>query len=143
MFAREIPLLTAQPGHGNCTLPLQESDHGSDRVLGGNRDTHMHVVRHEMPFDYLALLLGPAHGKSVPDDGASARISPFVVAWARTRHGTCSPIWNGIGFDKDLTIKILLSSSRVLIKPLEEDFIGTVKPLRVSLVEPVAYPKPS
>src|SRR5439155_6089505 len=33
--------------------------------------------------------------------------------------------------------------SRVLIKPLGEDFIGTVKPLRVSLVEPVAYPKPS
>ena len=35
MFAREIPLLTAQPGNGDCTLPLQESDHGSDRVVGG------------------------------------------------------------------------------------------------------------
>ena len=57
MFAREIPLLTAQPGNGDCTLPLQESDHGSDRVLGGNRDAHMHMVRHQMTLDNLAFLL--------------------------------------------------------------------------------------
>ena len=46
MFAREIPLLTAQPGNRDCTLPLQKSDHRSYRVLGGNRDAHMHMVRH-------------------------------------------------------------------------------------------------
>src|SRR5713101_3205048 len=60
MFAREIPLLTAQPGNGDGTLPLQKSDHGSYRVLGGNRDAHMHMVRHQMSFDNLTLLLpGP------------------------------------------------------------------------------------
>src|SRR5579859_6060069 len=74
---------------------------------------------------------GPAHGKSVPDDGASARILLCAVAWAQTRYGTCSPIWNGIGFGKALTFKILLSSSKVLIKPLEEDFM----PERSNLVE--------
>ena len=57
MFAREIPLLPAQPGNGDCTLPLQKSDHGSDRVLGGNGDAHMHMVWHEVSFDNLTLLL--------------------------------------------------------------------------------------
>src|SRR6202051_2493078 len=57
MFAREIPLLTAQPGNGDCTLPLHKSHHGSHRVLGGNRDTHMHMVRHQMSFNNLTLLL--------------------------------------------------------------------------------------
>ena len=57
MFAREIPLLTAQPGNGDGTLPLQKSDHGSDWVLGGNRDAHMHMVWHQVSFDYLTLLL--------------------------------------------------------------------------------------
>src|SRR5206468_2370756 len=57
MFAREIPLLAAQPGNGDCTFPLQKSDHGSYRVLGGNRDAHMHMVRHQVSFDNLTLLL--------------------------------------------------------------------------------------
>ncbi len=57
MFAREIPLLTAQSGNRNCTLPLQKSDHRSYRVLGGNRDAHMHMVRHQVSFDNLTLLL--------------------------------------------------------------------------------------
>src|SRR5258707_1550801 len=57
MFAREIPLLPAQPGNSDRTLPFQKPDHGSHRVLGGNRDTHVHMVRHQMPFDNLALLL--------------------------------------------------------------------------------------
>src|SRR6266550_8194282 len=57
MFAREIPLLTAQPGNRNCTLPLQKSDHRSYWVLGGNRDAHMHMVRHQVSFDNLTFLL--------------------------------------------------------------------------------------
>src|SRR5712692_446447 len=44
MLAREIPLLPAQPGNGDGTLPLPKSDHGSYRVLGGNRDTHMNSI---------------------------------------------------------------------------------------------------
>src|SRR5690348_7504992 len=57
MLARKISLLTAQPGNSDRTLPFQKPDHGSYRVLGGNRDAHMHMVRHQVPFDYLALLL--------------------------------------------------------------------------------------
>jgi len=57
MFTREIPLLPAQPGNSNCALPLQKSDHRSYRVLGGNRDAHMHMVRHQVYFDNLTLLL--------------------------------------------------------------------------------------
>src|SRR6266851_8841579 len=57
MFAREIPLLTAQSGNRNCTLPLQKSDHRSYWVLGGNRDAHMHMVRHQVSFDNLTFLL--------------------------------------------------------------------------------------
>ena len=57
MFTREIPLLPAQPGNSNCALPLQKSDHRSYRVLGGNRDAHMHMVRHQVSFDNLTLLL--------------------------------------------------------------------------------------
>src|SRR5260221_12548447 len=37
-------------------------------------------------------------------------------------NGTCSPIWNGIGFGKALTSKSSFQV-KVLIKPLEEDFI--------------------
>src|SRR5262245_27194821 len=47
-------------------------------------------------------------GKSAPTDGGSARKWLSVVAWARTPHDTCSPIWNGLGSDKALTFNILL-----------------------------------
>src|SRR5229473_917678 len=35
MFAREIPLLSAQPGNGDRTLPLQESITEATGCLGG------------------------------------------------------------------------------------------------------------
>ena len=57
MLARKIPLLAAQPRNGDRTLPFQKPNHGSYRVLGENRDTDMHMVRHQMPFDNLAFLL--------------------------------------------------------------------------------------
>src|SRR5688572_18721210 len=57
MLAREVALLAAQPGDGDGALPFQKSDHGCHRMLGGNRDTHMHMVRHQVALDDLALLL--------------------------------------------------------------------------------------
>src|SRR6516164_9210259 len=57
MLAREIPLFAAQSGHRNSALPLEESDHRSHRMLGGNCDAHMHVVQQQMPFVNLALFL--------------------------------------------------------------------------------------
>ena len=56
MLARKIPLLATQPGNGDRAFPFQKPDHGSHRVLRGNRNTHIYMVRHQMPFDNLALL---------------------------------------------------------------------------------------
>src|SRR6516225_6108271 len=64
VLAREVPLPTAQSSHSNRTLPLQEPDHRSHRVLRRNRNAHMHMVRPQMPFDNLALFLP---GQSVED----------------------------------------------------------------------------
>ena len=57
MLAREVPLFPAQSGYGDGALPFQKSDHRSDRMLGGNGDTHMHVIRHQMTIENLALFL--------------------------------------------------------------------------------------
>ena len=59
--------------------------------------------------------------------------------WERTRHGICSPILNGIGSDKGLTLHPPLRW--ILIKPPWRRMLlsSTVKPFRVALVEPVAY----
>src|SRR5437899_1612491 len=57
MLAREIPLLAAQPGNSDSALPFQKPDHRRDRVLGGNRDTYVHVVWQQAPFDNLAFFL--------------------------------------------------------------------------------------
>ena len=54
MLAREVSLLAAESGHRKGALPLQEPDHRSDRMLRGNRNAHMHVVRHQMAFENLA-----------------------------------------------------------------------------------------
>jgi len=64
MLAREVSLLAAQSGYGDCALPFEKPDHRSHRVFGGNRDTHMHVIRHQMPLQNLALFLP---GQSVED----------------------------------------------------------------------------
>ena len=57
MLAREVAFLAAQTGEGNGALPLQKPDHGRYRVLGWNRDTHMHVIWHQVALKNLALFL--------------------------------------------------------------------------------------
>jgi hypothetical protein len=57
MLPREVPLLAAHSGYGDRALPFEKPDHRSHRVLGGNRDTHMHVIRHQMTIENLALFL--------------------------------------------------------------------------------------
>ena len=64
MLAREIPLLAAQSGYGNGALPFEKPDHRGHRMLGGNGDAHMHMVRHQMAIQNLALFLP---GQSVED----------------------------------------------------------------------------
>ena len=57
MLAREVPLLTAQPGDSDGALPFQKPDHRRDRMLRRNRDAHMHMVWQQVALDNLALLL--------------------------------------------------------------------------------------
>ena len=58
MFARNIALLAPKlPGNGNCALPFQEADHLRHRHLGGNGDTHMDVIRQDMPLNNRTFLL--------------------------------------------------------------------------------------
>ena len=61
MLARKIPLFAAQPGNGDRALPFEEPNYGCDRVLRGNCDAHVYMVRHEVPFNNLTLLL-PSQG---------------------------------------------------------------------------------
>jgi hypothetical protein len=61
MLARKISLFAAQPGNGDRALPFEEPNYGCDRVLRGNCDAHVYMVRHEVPFNNLTLLL-PSQG---------------------------------------------------------------------------------
>jgi len=58
MLPHEVFLaIPIHPRHVDRTLGFDETDHLTDRVLGRNRDQHVHMVRHQMPFFNLALLL--------------------------------------------------------------------------------------
>jgi len=64
MIPREVAFLAAQSGYGDGVFPFQKPDHRSRRVLGGNRDTHMDMGRHQMAIQNLALFL-PGQGKVI------------------------------------------------------------------------------
>jgi hypothetical protein len=57
MLAREVSFFPTQAGYRDGAFPFQKPDHRSHRVLGGNRDAHMHVIRHQMTIENLALFL--------------------------------------------------------------------------------------
>jgi hypothetical protein len=57
MPAREISLFATPSGYGHRALPFQKPDHRSYRVLGGNRDTRMHVIRQQRAIQNLANFL--------------------------------------------------------------------------------------
>ena len=95
-----------------------------------------------MAFDDLALLLPSQRVEDrtqLPTGLAKDRFPPPLRhEYHVVPRGICSPILNGISFDKFQTLHPLLVD---FIKPLGEDSTpGTVKPLPVSLVQPVAYP---
>jgi hypothetical protein len=105
MLTREIPFLAAQTGNCDRTLPLEKPDHRRDRVFGRNCDAHVHLVWHEMPFKNLAFLLPRQRVEDLSQLATrSARRSLSAAVWARTQRDTCSPIWNGIGSGKALTL---------------------------------------
>ena len=61
MLAREISFFATHAGYSDGALPLEKPDHRGDRVLGGNRDAHMHMIRHQMAIQNLAFFL-PGQG---------------------------------------------------------------------------------
>ena len=78
MLPREVPLLAAQSGYGDSALPFEKPDHRSHRVLGGNRYTHMHMIRHQVSVQNLAFFLP---GQSVEDlSQVPARLSKQHLA---------------------------------------------------------------
>ena len=78
MFTREVSLLSAQSGNGNGALPFQKPDHRGDRLLGRNRDAHMHMGWHQVSFQNLTLLLLRQRVEDraqLTPDGAEDRLS--------------------------------------------------------------------
>jgi len=77
VFAREVPFLPRElASDGDGTLSLEKPDDRRHRVLRRNLDTHVHVVRQQMPLDDSALLLssqfvedGPESPPKVPEQG--------------------------------------------------------------------------
>ena len=67
MLPCEIALLAAKlPSHGNGALPFEKTNHRSYRVLRGTRDTHMNMIRKQMPFQNLTFFLLRQRMKNLP-----------------------------------------------------------------------------
>ena len=104
MLPREVSLLPGQSGYGDSALPFEKPDNRGHRALGGNCDTHMHVVRHQMSIQNLALFL-PGQGvkdfSQVPTRFSEKHLAPSLG----NEHNMvfALPILNGIGSDKGLT----------------------------------------
>jgi len=140
MLSREVSLLSAQSGDRNGASP---SETQSPTRLGAWAESQ-YICAHGLASGVLpesdTPSAWPARERSRPIGSGYGQKSPSVVVWVRTLRDTCSPIWNGLGSDKRLTLHPLFV---VFIKPLGEDSTlpktpGTVKPVLVSLVEPVA-----
>ena len=105
MLAREIPFLAIQPSNGNCTFSLEEPDHGGHRMLGRNGDAHVHMIWHQVPFKNLAFLLPRQSVENLPQLTAGLPEDCFPPPFGHEHHVVlCSPIWNGIGSGKALTL---------------------------------------
>src|SRR5437660_7597329 len=71
----------------------------------------MHMVQHQMILDNLAFLLPGQRVEDrtqlptrLPENGFPTPFGYENYVWVRKLRGTCSPIWNGIGSDKALTL---------------------------------------
>jgi len=58
MLLGEIALLAAKlSSHGDGALPFEKTNPRSHRVLRRNHNTHMNMIREQMPFQNLVLFL--------------------------------------------------------------------------------------
>ena len=91
VLSGEVPLLAAKPG--NSTLALQKPDHRRDWVLGWNRDSHVHVIWHQVPLNDLTLfLLGQRMELDLP---------PFLTQPVKTQNPSKGELSHGI-VEKDV-----------------------------------------
>jgi hypothetical protein len=97
MFSREVSLLAAQSGCADSALPFEKPDHRGHRVLGGNRHTNMHVIRHQVSIQNLAPFLP---GQSVEDFAqVPARLSKQHLAPSLgCEHATVFAVPSGVGY---------------------------------------------
>ena len=86
MLAREIPLLAAQSGNSDGAFPFEKPDHGGYRVLGGNRDAHVHMIWHQVPFQNLALLLPSQRVENLPQMTARLPEDGFAPPLGHKHH---------------------------------------------------------
>jgi hypothetical protein len=83
-LATEVSFLPSQPGHRNCTLALQESDHRRHRVLRRYLDTHRQVVRHQVSFydpTFLLLRQGMENLAQLPAYRTIDGLPPLELWW--------------------------------------------------------------
>jgi len=120
------------------TLPLQKANHVRHGLLGWNRNTPMDLIGQDMPFHNLTLFLAR---QGVKDRAQLPPELPGQLPAATL--GNKHEVVLAVPFRmRQASISVFQRSScGFLIKPPEEDrtIPASVKPLRVALVEPVAY----
>src|SRR5215831_7063829 len=139
VLTREVALLAPKlPGDGNRTLPFQEANHLRHRHFGGNGDTHMNMIRHDMPLDDLTLFLARQRMEDRPQLPTNLSIQ-LATASLGDKHDVILAIPFGMR-----QAPIIVFHYVLLWLPHQAHLRRTtpvsVKPLQVSLVEPVAYP---
>src|SRR5574340_683181 len=68
VLPNEVALVVEEPsGDVDRALSLDVPHHLGDRVLRWNRDQHVHVIRHEVTFKHLALLLPRQRSKHLSE----------------------------------------------------------------------------
>src|SRR5262245_50997234 len=140
MLAGEVALLpTKLASNRDGTLAFQKPDHVGHRMLGRNGDTHMDMIGQDMPFHNLTLFLARQRVKDRPQLPPDLPVQ-LPAAPLGNKHEVVLAV--PFRMRQALISVFHRSSFGFLIKPPEEDrtIPASVKPLRVALVEPVAYP---
>ena len=141
MLPGKIPLTPGKlPGNDHRTFSLQKPHDRGHGIVGRDCNTHVHMIRHQMPCDNPTVLLTSQLVKNGPQglpDLAKERFTSSL--WDKDNMVLAIPPRMRqalVGVQQ----RVLLSWG--LIKPLKENSTpGSLKALLVSLVKPVAYLK--
>ena len=94
VLAHEIPLpLAVHPRQMNSTLAFDISNYLRYRVLGGNRNHHIHMIRSQMPFFNLTLLPLGQPSENFPKIPSQFLVKSFPAAFRDEHHmGVALPL---------------------------------------------------